>query len=190
MPLSKGNLPQNGLLGYSPETNENSLIMYSKDKNESRDWLNLSSNKLKFFKGNPESFSKRSNDSTPLKELSEASYINVVTPANTKKESRFRGKNLGSENHNERTSLSELLDSKFPPKPPRIILNKSRESSVENSVDGFFGRFSLLSKYKSLIKKLSLPKIHEHFRPKTWNFGKKFFNIFSRQDFICNRINP
>lgn len=152
--------------------------MYSKDtqRNSSRDWLNLSNNKksiegIKLISSNIE---KHSNGSiTPQNDVSPRSYINVVTPVDDKKAlSRGRRSSVISENFGRsKTSLSDLLDTQFPTK------NLSREASKDhsfesfNSVEGFFGRFSMLGKYEILVRKLNLPKIHEHFRPQVWTFG-------------------
>lgn len=156
--------------------------MYSKEKEE-RDWLNLTNNRIKYGNLGNQNLSKSSQNSTPLKEISQNSYINVVTPVNLQKSvSRNSSiESLNEEVHQKKTSLSELLDSRFPPKPPRKTQERksvSRDSSKSggNSVDGFFGRLGVLSKYENLIRELTLPKIHEHFKPKLWTFGKNFFS--------------
>lgn len=160
---------------------KDTLIMYKKEGRESeRDWLNLS-NHTNSNRGCSRSRKSRnlrtSKDSTPPREVSPASYINVVTPLHQR--NAKSGKSLGlsaSEIDKSRSSLSELTDQRFPPKAPKREMDrraKSRDTPKHdyNQYSSFFRRFPALEKHSKLVMRLALPKIHEHFKPKTWQFG-------------------
>lgn len=200
--------PSNGLFGLPSLKNKNTLIMCPKENLDvNRDWLNLSNKTTSQRYGSRSRSRSRSRNSrnqrspigsTPLREISPGSYINIATPVYHKNNKRDVSLLLsGSEMDKSRASLSDFMDQKFPPKPPKSDIDRrTRSRSNSNNrrecYQRFFGEYPKLKKYSKLITKLHMPKNYKGFRPKIWQYGINFFltNYHLRQATICNRVNP